>query len=733
MKEQIFSNAVKFHPFVGNSYENNAFGKRIMVLGDSHYGTTPSTTITQDVMKYYLEPDHEREGWMNTYTKFERSLVNKETTTEDSRVIWNSLVFYNYLQELLSGPREAGSDQQYADSAVAFYEVLEVYKPEILIVWGKRLWHKLPDENWEEGETVKVDDYEVDNGRYLLSDGSKVKAFCVYHPSTGYDWSYWYKVISKFINSDGTTPTGIDSIGFTNFKRFRRFPKLNLGKINIFVGANNAGKSTFTKGTMIFIDFLKRWFLKGDLVIDFASELCRSLNISNYKDALNYSAYAKYGDAITFKAKIGRYAYEAEFVPTEYLSTENTADSTDAVINVNTSRVSARKITVIDTEDNSSEYTFFYDKSENTIEAEAQTTLFSPSEKTLTMLEGFLNSPRCSVDTGNKEAVYNHLDDVRESINNSDNFAEAAKHLSEAEAIIGEDIPNDIKQSLNALKSALRQLANYLNTISIRFTLPRTATIKDFFEKLKTVNDIQPELDESRRNNIMVRLVDFCPMVSLQNTDFFTIRDNDSVSLAVRNYYQALQTMSTSHIKFVEKWLTEFNIGQSIIINNFEEKNVAYSCDIKQTDGKIIDLSTLGSGAIHLTTLIMTLVNMAVRNGSMAMQTIFVEEPEMNLHPCWQTKLADFFFDFQQTFGVQFIIETHSEYIVRKTQVLVAHQKYHSDEELKAKNPFKVFYFDKDDERKPYYDLGFDTDGFFRKPFGTGFYDEASNIHLELH
>ena len=89
-----------FLPFIGKSYNNNnAFGnKRIMVLGESHYGSVTSPDITRDVLARYLDPSLEREGWMNTFLKFERSLVNKETTREDSRIIWDSLLFYNYVQ-----------------------------------------------------------------------------------------------------------------------------------------------------------------------------------------------------------------------------------------------------------------------------------------------------------------------------------------------------------------------------------------------------------------------------------------------------------------------------------------------------------------------------------------------------------------------------------------------------------------------------------------------------------
>ena len=136
---------------------------------------------------------------MNTYLKFERSLVGKETTPQDSRKIWDSIAFYNFLQVAMGGAREAGTNQQYRAAAEPFMQVLEELQPDVLIVWGVRLWNNLPNRNWADGPKVSVDGYDVQNGYYTLSSGKKVKVVCVYHPSVGYDWSFWHKVIENFI------------------------------------------------------------------------------------------------------------------------------------------------------------------------------------------------------------------------------------------------------------------------------------------------------------------------------------------------------------------------------------------------------------------------------------------------------------------------------------------------------------------------------------------------------
>lgn len=178
------------------------------MLGESHYcgdacadcgsqAHPGCAGFTRKVVADYLNPANEREGWMNTYLKFERSLVGHETTPAESRRIWDDIAFYNYLQVAMGGPRKAGTAEQYQAAAEPFFSVLDQLQPDLLIVWGKRLWDNLPSERWQDGEAVNVDGYSVQNGYYQLQDGGRVRAFCVYHPSTGYDWAYWHKVIKK--------------------------------------------------------------------------------------------------------------------------------------------------------------------------------------------------------------------------------------------------------------------------------------------------------------------------------------------------------------------------------------------------------------------------------------------------------------------------------------------------------------------------------------------------------
>lgn len=109
--------------------------------------------------------------------------------------------------------------------------------------------------------------------------------------------------------------------------------------------------------------------------------------------------------------------------------------------------------------------------------------------------------------------------------------------------------------------------------------------------------------------------------------------------------------------------------------------------------------------------------------------TIIIEEPEQNLHPKKQSQLIEFFKQVYDDYGIRFIIETHSEYLIRRSQVMVAESKYKSDEQLKKECPFKVYYYP---ENGLPYDMEYQTNGRFVRDFESGFFDEASKSAILL-
>lgn len=199
---------VFFKPWIGKDYESGGiFGKKILVLGEAHIcgdceecGRVESAEECADFTStncIELLIDGFTGSWTGTFRKFERSLVDHPTTPAESREIWNSVAFYNYVQRAVVGSRRSPEWVDFRNSEDAFFEVIDELKPDLIIAWGvRRMYDNLPGgERWREGDALVIDGKAVKNGYYRLADGKETRVLWVYHPSSGYSWDWWHKVI----------------------------------------------------------------------------------------------------------------------------------------------------------------------------------------------------------------------------------------------------------------------------------------------------------------------------------------------------------------------------------------------------------------------------------------------------------------------------------------------------------------------------------------------------------
>lgn len=130
---------VKFLPREGKHYDHSRWGKRVMVLGESHYCANPSeatANITQRVFEYLFDSSCDHEGWMNTYTKFASALSGQQENRFSAEAVWDEVLFYNFIQEPMTAPRQAPTKEQRVAAQGAFLEVIEHYCPDLVLVWG---------------------------------------------------------------------------------------------------------------------------------------------------------------------------------------------------------------------------------------------------------------------------------------------------------------------------------------------------------------------------------------------------------------------------------------------------------------------------------------------------------------------------------------------------------------------------------------------------------------------
>lgn len=193
--------SVHFRPWKGAEYEKGIGGKRLLVLGESHYSDKDDPEQTQIVMKElfdYKLGTGECKSWMKTFTVFERSVAGRNLSGEESVAFWNSVLFYNFVQEIMPYNGCRPTRQQFADSAEAFEEVLNEYEPDLIIAWGKALFAHTPTLNGHDTPSIIYENDEIYTYEYTLRSGKTCRMMRMKHPAYGCAKSKWHEVIKRF-------------------------------------------------------------------------------------------------------------------------------------------------------------------------------------------------------------------------------------------------------------------------------------------------------------------------------------------------------------------------------------------------------------------------------------------------------------------------------------------------------------------------------------------------------
>lgn len=105
---------------------------------------------------------------------------------------------------------------------------------------------------------------------------------------------------------------------------------------------------------------------------------------------------------------------------------------------------------------------------------------------------------------------------------------------------------------------------------------------------------------------------------------------------------------------------------------------------------------------------------------------IYIEEPEVNLHPNFQILLAEMIFELALNSTYHFIIETHSEYLIRKMQLLRANNKSTTSDLISILN------FGSDKNLGKVQSIKIDEFGGLSPSFYPGFFEMNQDLQFQL-
>lgn len=188
-----------FSPWKGGTFGENDV--RLLILGESHHGTNPTPDWTVDVVRRYIA-NQETEPWFSTFTKIGQVITGRKRSEIDRSRFWNSIAYYNYVQEVVAGFARgpSPSPEMFTRSLPAFLNVISELRPTHILALGLYLWRNRPP--FSAAHSVLTCEGKTSQCGYYASpdSGHRALAIGIQHPSAGFSAPAWHPLVAKFLS-----------------------------------------------------------------------------------------------------------------------------------------------------------------------------------------------------------------------------------------------------------------------------------------------------------------------------------------------------------------------------------------------------------------------------------------------------------------------------------------------------------------------------------------------------
>jgi predicted ATPase len=517
-------------------------------------------------------------------------------------------------------------------------------------------------------------------------------------------------------------------IGATNFRKFQHLEPIEIRPITFFVGRNNSGKSSVVKAIMLLNNYLTSKTLNK---FSFGNNISNETNVVSFGRAKNREV--KESNSIEFLAGFNEFEIRVVI----------SGKDEDAVVEI-------REIIL---QDKQRGYLFEFD---------FRTSVFGVAQACISSLQITDNLPE--VKNSHVSAIDEEIELLEKSLSIwseskfSKGYIELVDHLNhlrtkksrlDSKSMESDRLAEDEPTANDTEFTPFKRTELNLSHRDIDFSGIADALILDIETAYESVmgkeHNVDPEDDLTlfylsyknayyqrdqwaaslRMFSKLLKAKNYCFVgaTSMKQSALLSINDTGNpLAMAVHDYYQNNLHKVMKYRMFATRWFKKFEIGNDFYIKMLE--NEGYTVKVRH-DSYYVPIADKGMGAIQAFTIILKIAFLAYQNDDKP-TTVLLEEPELNLHPALQSLLADMLLDAHERFKLEFIVETHSEYLIRNTQQLVKEKEF----EVKPnENPFGVVYFDKDQKQ---WRMNYREDGVFIEDFGTGFFDVSTMHALNL-
>lgn len=488
----------------------------------------------------------------------------------------------------------------------------------------------------------------------------------------------------------------IKALYFNNYRIFEKENHFDLTPINFLIGPNSSGKSSIFKALLL----LKSNVTNDLQILDFSNT---KHNLGSFDNTINKNCKT---ESLTFgfEATINdmfQYSYNKLSFTTRrslynILIEDGEKEVSLKIFLTYTKNDTSGKLRIIEMFKETDEKSFFKLEIGNP-QDDYHKLYFNHNivVKNKVLSEIFIKSV-----VRDKHTLEKNVDNLnyKTSVNLKVNDNKISKYYDEPILVFSylydKFIENNVKLSIN------KEIHRYLKGMPLRRIL------KDFSSLLENTEYIEA-----------VRA----------NTKRLYTNDSQGTSFNELILEYRSRDISDASVNFMSKWLQKFEIADEVVFENIE--GVANTVSLVKNNEKIA-LADLGYGITQFLPIIMRISleePIKKRLYNVVKKTILLEEPETNLHPKLQSLLADFLVDAIKTFEIRLIVETHSEYIIRKMQILTAEKKISPKET-------SIYYFNNPNDKplNQIIKVDIQENGALSDGFGDGFYDEATELKYQL-
>lgn len=501
--------------------------------------------------------------------------------------------------------------------------------------------------------------------------------------------------------------SNLTQITFKNFRVFESKTIFDLAPITFLTGPNSSGKSTLLKALLL----LKSNYSSDLQVLDFSGS---KHNLGTFDNTLNKNVVdSNEALVIGLQAKIGASSFgnfQSAFIK-QPITTRRSV------------------YTVLKEIDDNAKTTI-------TLELSYKKNDRSGKLKRIELFSNLDESPFLILDIGDLSENSNHslFLDADKIVKDKNLHAIFHESIRMHDAVFSKKIKSKVYYHPSSFSLKENGTVSYIDEpISVFRKLYEKYILENF--EIKNRKEIHPYFTAMPLKRILKDFSEISDNIEYleavrANTKRIYTNDSQGTSFNELILEYKARDISIESSKFTNKWLKAFDIADELVFENIE--GVATTIFLVRND-KRIALADLGYGITQFLPILLKValeepIRPKIENDlSIVKKTILLEEPETNLHPKLQSLIADFIIDAVRSFEVRFIIETHSEYIIRKMQVLTAEKKYKTSDCL-------IYYFnEKSDESIARVNkIEIKANGTLTNDFGEGFFDEATNLKIEL-